>query len=64
MTRHTTSHVSGTCRGPARGVRSVTCLGLGTDTTLRHGCENAQAHRAGALITVLGGLRADREESS
>ena len=34
------------------------CLGLGTDTMLRHGCEDAQAHRAGALITVLGGLRA------
>jgi hypothetical protein len=39
----------------------VTCLGLGTDTKLRHGCEDAQALRAGALITALGGLRARRE---
>jgi hypothetical protein len=37
------------------------CLGLGTDTKLRTCCEDAQALRAGALIAVLGGLRARRE---
>lgn len=38
----------------------MTCPGLRTDTTLRRGCENAHGLRAGALITVLGGLCAER----
>ena len=41
------------------GVRSVTCLGLGTDTKLRSHCKDARGLRAGALIAVLGGLRAE-----
>ena len=36
------------------------CLGFGTDTKVRTGCENAHGLRAGARSAVLGGLRAER----
>lgn len=43
------------------GVVFKACCGLGTHHTLRVRCENARGLRAGALIAVLGGLRARRE---
>jgi excisionase family DNA binding protein len=43
-----------------RGVRSVMCLGLRTDTQLDHDCKDALGARAGASITVRGRLCAER----
>src|SRR5688572_24234036 len=47
------------CIGPDRGVRSVMCgLDPHTFRAMRH---NARGLRAGGLVVVLGGLRAERK---